>query len=165
MLCPLGRGLAARLTLCRLLYYDDIVRILPGSRVPSDGIVVSGKGSIDESAVTGESLPVIKQFGSTVLAGTVNLEGQLDVQVTKLLHQNSLASVISLVESAQSARTQLQDIADRISAVMLPVASLSSIIAFVAWLLVNRMVRDRSWSSSAVDALTYAIAIMAVSCP
>lgn len=110
-----------------LLHYGDVLRIRADSRIPSDGIVVAGSGEVDESSATGESLPSPKEIGSSVIAGTLNLNGSLDVQITQLVHENSLARVASLVRQAQSSKSRFQDIADRFSAVILPIAAVVAV--------------------------------------
>ncbi|KAJ7736303.1 E1-E2 ATPase-domain-containing protein [Mycena metata] len=149
----------------RLLYYGDIVRVGPATRIPTDGMVVAGSSAVDESFVTGESLPSAKQVGSSVTAGTLNLEGELDIQVTQLIHENYLVRIARLVRQAQATRSRFQDLADRFSAVILPVSAACSAIAFVVWFLVNRYGRHLSSVPSAVSGLTYALAILIVSCP
>ncbi|KAH8817562.1 E1-E2 ATPase-domain-containing protein [Flagelloscypha sp. PMI_526] len=149
----------------RLLHYGDIIRIRPDSRIPTDGMVIKGTSEIDESSATGESLPMHKAAGSAVIAGTLNLSGSLDVQVTQLIHENSLARVTGLVKVAQSSRSRFQDMADRFSAVLLPVAVVISVVAFVVWILVGKFTKNMSVSAAAVDALTYTLSIMIVSCP
>lgn len=115
--------------------------------------------------MTGESIPTLKKPGDLVRAGTLNLDGVLDVEITSLVHENSLAKVTALVNHAQAARSKYQDLADRLSAVVLPVATFAALASFLIWLLVNRLAQGRSWADSAVNAISYAIAIMAVSCP
>ncbi|KAF8198891.1 E1-E2 ATPase-domain-containing protein [Mycena galopus ATCC 62051] len=149
----------------RLLYYGDIVRLGPASRIPTDGMIVAGSSAVDESSVTGESLPCAKQVGSSVTAGTLNLDGEMDMQITQLIHENYLVRVTSLVRQAQATRSPFQDLADRFSAVVLPISTGCSVIAFVVWFLVNRYGKHLSATPSVVSALTYALAILIVSCP
>ncbi|KAG2144603.1 heavy metal translocatin [Suillus clintonianus] len=149
----------------RLIYYGDIIRIPPETRIVTDGLVVSGSSDADESSLTGESVAVPKQKGSRVIAGTLNLGGTLDVQVTQLIHENSLSRITALVKQAQSSRSPAQDLANKLSAIILPVAAFSACIAFLVWVIVNRYVFHYSATTSSVEALTYAIAILVVSCP
>ncbi|KAG1738850.1 heavy metal translocatin, partial [Suillus paluster] len=149
----------------RLIFYGDIIRIPPETRIATDGLVVSGSSDADESSVTGESVAVPKQKGNRVIAGTLNLSGTLDVQVTQLVHENSLSRITALVKQAQSSRSPVQDLADKLSAIILPVAACSACIAFLVWVIVGRYVYHYSTTSSCVDALTYLIAILVVSCP
>ncbi|KAJ7476887.1 E1-E2 ATPase-domain-containing protein [Mycena galericulata] len=149
----------------RLLYYGDIVRLQPASRIPTDGMVVAGFSAVDESSVTGESLPCPKQVGSSVTSGTLNLDGVMDIQITQLIHENYLVRVMGLVRQAQATRAPFQDLADRFSAAVLPISAGSAAIAFVVWFLVNRYGRHLSSTTSAVSGLTYALSILIVSCP
>lgn len=149
----------------RLLYYDDVIRIPPGARVATDGIVISGESDVDESSITGESGTVYKPAGTRVIAGTLNCSGTLDVQVTQLVHENSLSRVLSLVKQAQLSRSRIQDLVDKLSAIILPVTAVSAAAAFVVWTLVVHLVRKESITLASVEALTYAIAVLAISCP
>lgn len=110
-----------------LLHYGDVLRIKPDSRVPTDGMVVSGTSEVDESSATGESLPLPKYAGTTVTAGTLNLSGTIDVQVTQLVHENSLTRVANLVKQAQATKSRFQDVADRVSAYILPIAATAAV--------------------------------------
>ena len=148
-----------------LLHYGDVIRIRPDSRVPTDGVVVAGTSQADESTATGEALPSAKTVGSAVIAGTLNMSGVLEVQVTRLVHENSLSRVSGLVQLAQASRSHFRDIADRFAALILPLASGLALLALVTWILVNRYKRDQSAVDSFVDALTYSLAILIVSCP
>lgn len=149
----------------RLLQVGDIVRILPDSQVPVDGLVVVGTSAVDESSVNGESVPAGKAPGSLVMAGTYNIQGTLEVQVTRMTQENSLAIVANLVQLAQASRTSLQDLADTLAARILPVALFASISSFLVWLFVTHYKRGESWADSVAEAVTYAIAVMASSCP
>ncbi|KAF7343855.1 Heavy metal translocatin [Mycena sanguinolenta] len=160
-----GESMAETVLDARLLYYGDIVRLEPLTRIPTDGMVVAGSSAVDESFVTGESLPSAKQVGSSVTAGTLNLDGALDIQVTQLIHENYLVRIARLVHQAQATRSRFQDLADRFSAFVLPVSAACSAIAFVVWFLVNRYGRHLSSTHSVVSGLTYALAILIVSCP
>lgn len=149
----------------RLVQVGDIVRILPDTQVPVDGLVVSGTSAIDESSISGESVPAGKSPGSTVLAGTYNIQGTLEVQVTRMTQDNSLAAVANLVQLAQASRTSLQDTADLLASRILPIALVISVISFFVWLFVTHYRRGEPWGYSVGEAMTYAIAVMAASCP
>ncbi len=127
--------------------------------------VAVGISEIEQSYVKAESDPVLKEAGDLVHAGTLNLDGVLDVELTSLIHLNSLAKVTALVDHAQLARSRNQDLADRLSAIVLPAAIVAALPSFRVWLLVNRLRQGLSWTDSAIDAVSYAIAAMAVSCP
>lgn len=151
----------------RLLFYGDIVRVNAGEVVPTDGVIFSGIADIDESAITGESVPVTRTTGQSVHAGTtvVGGGGSLEVSVLRLVSENSLASVIRAVMDAQGSGSRFADLADRLAAFLLPLASAVALASFLVWLFVSHYVRKQLWGRSVIDAVSYAIAVMAVSCP
>ncbi|CAA7269956.1 unnamed protein product [Cyclocybe aegerita] len=152
----------------RLLFYGDVIRIPPDTRIATDGIIISGSSDVDESSITGESVAVPKETGNRVIASTLNLNGTLDVQVTRLIHENSLSRITMLVKHAQmtrAAQSPVQDLADRLSAWILPIATFAAFTAFVVWVLVGIYVIHLSKTAASVDALTYMIAVFVVSCP
>lgn len=149
----------------RLLHYGDRLIVKPDTLFPTDCIVLSGSGGIDESSFTGESVPVIKSEGSIIMAGTRNLDGHFMVQVTHLIHENSLSVMRETIFKAQSSRSKFQDLADRLAAIIFPLAVISAVLAFLIWALLERFVRHSSSSSSGIKGLEYAIAIVVVSCP
>ncbi|KAF9515925.1 hypothetical protein BS47DRAFT_1391242 [Hydnum rufescens UP504] len=120
-----------------LIHIGDIVRVLPSATIPTDGFVVSGTSEVDESAITGESMPVEKQKGSKLIAGTLNLSGLLHMSVERLPSDNTVASITSLMREAQDSRLPVQDLSDHIASYF-PAAILTlSIITFLAWVLVG----------------------------
>lgn len=149
----------------RLLHLGDMLRVLPASSVPTDGIVINGSSEVDESAITGESVPVRKAHASRLVAGTTNLTASLDMAAGALPSDNSLATMADLVRSAQATATPIQGTVDRLSAIILPLALTCAALAFVAWAIVDVFVRGYSVGRAIVDALTYAIAVLVVSCP
>jgi Cu2+-exporting ATPase len=110
-------------------------------------------------------VPLPKKVGKVVKAGSTLVNGSLDVQTTTLISENSLAAVANLVERAQASRTRFQDLADRIAAKLLPIALCVSVLAGIVWGVASRYASNESPSDSAVTGITYAIAVMAVSCP
>lgn len=132
------------------------IRVRPGEKVPLDGIIVGGQSELDESWLTGESVPVTKHPGQEVFAGTVNLSGVLTVQVTKPARQTVLAQVTRLVEQAQGTKPRLGRLADRVVAWFVPVVVVVAIVTFLVWgpLLQN-------WEV----ALSATIAVLVVACP
>ncbi|WWC57724.1 uncharacterized protein I303_100258 [Kwoniella dejecticola CBS 10117] len=149
----------------RLIHYDDILRVSAGEIMPTDGLIVSGTADLDESTITGESIPVTKQPGASVLAGTKVVQGSIDILVTRLIANNSLSSVVQALNKAQNSGSTYQDFADKMAAILLPVAGSVSVISFLVWTLVTRYVRHETWSDSVVNGIKYAIAVMAVACP
>ena len=134
----------------------DLVRVRPGERIPVDGRIEGGAGEIDESLVTGESMPVLRQPGDTVTGGAMNGNGALDVRVTAVGEDTLLAQVIAIVENAQSGKAPVQRLVDRVSAVFVPVVMGIAVITLVAWLLVG---------GSFAEALMAAVSVLVIACP
>ena len=111
----------------------EILRVRPGEKIPLDGSVTQGQSDVDESWLTGESLPVVKQPGDRVFAGTVNLSGTILVRVTKTADETLLSQVIRLVEQAQEAKPQLARLADRVVAWFVPIVLIVAGVTFVVW--------------------------------
>ncbi|KAI9670932.1 MAG: hypothetical protein M1817_003817 [Caeruleum heppii] len=149
----------------RLLQFGDIVLIAAHAQVPSDGVILDGSTEVDESMLTGESLPVHKVVGDEVLAGTVNGPGTVKARLTRLPRENTVTQIAQLVEEAASAKPRVQDLADRLAGYFVPVVSFVAVGVFIIWLLVGIKIRDYSAGSAASNAITYAIAVLAVSCP
>ena len=149
-----------------LVHTGDVLRILPDTLVPTDGVVLVGSSEVDESSITGESIPVAKQPGSSLIAGTLNLSGALDMQITRVPAESTLADIAKLLRDAQEAAAALpvQDRADRAAAYLAPVVFALSIATFVIWMLVGVYVRHDT-KHAAIVALKYAITVMVVSCP
>ncbi|HAF47937.1 MAG TPA: heavy metal translocating P-type ATPase, partial [Anaerolineaceae bacterium] len=111
----------------------DIVLVHPGEKIPVDGVVVDGRSSVDESMLTGESLPVEKVPGESVIGGTINKLGLLKFEATKIGKDTALAQIIKLVEEAQASKAPIQNLADKISAIFVPVVIGIAIITFIVW--------------------------------
>jgi Cu+-exporting ATPase len=135
-----------------LLQLRDIVKVVPGSKIPCDGKVVTGWTAVDESMVTGESMPVSKTIGDKVVAGTVNTTGMVHVRAEGVGEQTMLANIIKLVEDAQTSKAPIQAYADYISARFVPVVVVTSVLVGVLWLvLVNTGAVPPSWLEVAVQ--------------
>ena len=111
----------------------DIVIVKPGQRIPVDGIVISGESSVDESMLTGESMPVDKKKGDKVIGGTINKQGTLKIKAEKVGKETFLSQIIKLVEDAQNSKAPIQRLADRISAIFVPAVLLIALTSFVVW--------------------------------
>lgn len=135
----------------------DLVIVRPGEKIPSDGLVVGGNSSVDQSAVTGESLPVEKHSGDQVFAGTINRSGTLQVEVTRLVADSTITRVIHMVEEAEAQKAPSQTLVDRFAAVYTPVVlALAMLVAVLPPLLLGQ-----SWSAWIYRGLT----LLLVSCP
>jgi Cu+-exporting ATPase len=134
----------------------DRIIVRPGERIPVDGIVHTGHSEVDESLITGESLPVDKQAGSRVTGGAINGTGLLQIRATAVGADSTLARIIRLVENAQSGKAPVQRLVDRISAIFVPVVVLLAALSFVAWWLAT---------GEFEQSLVAAIAVLVIACP
>jgi P-type Cu+ transporter len=137
----------------------DIVRIRPGEKIPVDGVVTSGISSIDESMLTGESLPVDKTPGDSVIGATINTTGSLLIRTTAVGEDTALAQIIRLVENAQGSKVPLQRLADKVSSVFVPTVIVGAAITFVLWALFGPE------TESLTMAITTTIAVLIIACP
>ncbi len=137
---------------------DDIVLIRPGDKVPVDGVVLEGNSSIDESMLTGESIPVEKKTGDKVIGATMNKNGVLKVKATKVGKDTALAQIIRVVEEAQGSKAPIQRVADVISGIFVPIVVGIAAVAFLVWFFI---VTPHQFAQS----LEVAIAILVIACP
>ncbi len=112
---------------------DEIIVVRPGEKVPVDGVIIKGSSAIDESMITGESMPVEKHINDAVIGGTMNKVGSFEFKATRVGGETTLAQIIRLVEDAQGSKAPIQDFADRISAWFVPAVILIAIITFIVW--------------------------------
>lgn len=149
----------------RLLEFNDVVHIPAHTKIVSDGHVINGESTVDESMLTGESLPVLKTAGDAVTAGTLNGPGVLRIRLTRLPGKNSITDIAELVQSALNSKPRVQDLADTIAGYFVPVVVSISVVVFAVWIVVALRVRNENAGGAVGTAITYAIAVMAVSCP
>jgi cation-transporting ATPase V len=134
----------------------DFVKIRPGEKVPVDGEVVEGASAVDESMLTGESLPVDKQPGDRVAGATVNTSGVLTIRATAIGSETALAQIVKLVEDAQTGKSAAQRLADQISAVFVPVVMSISLLTFLGWTVIGGSVSNGVYA---------AVAVLIIACP
>ncbi|MRG92220.1 heavy metal translocating P-type ATPase [Polyangium spumosum] len=137
----------------------DVVRVLPGERLPSDGEVVSGASAVDESMLTGESLPVDKNAGAQVFGGTLNQSGQLTVRITRTGAGTALARIAAAVEEAQGSKAPIARLADTVSGVFVPVVLGIATLAFAAWLVADPT------ATGLAAAVERFVAVLVIACP
>jgi P-type Cu+ transporter len=135
----------------------DLVIVRPGERLPVDGVVIEGRSSVDESMLTGESLPVDKKPGDEVIGGTINNQGMLKFEATRIGAQTVLAQIIRLVEEAQGSKAPIQRLADRVSAVFVPAVIAAAFLTFLAWLVLGGVGFTQS--------MIYMVAVLVIACP
>ena len=134
----------------------QVLRVRPGESIPVDGVVLEGASAVDESALTGESIPVEKTAGATVNAATVNRTGSFTFRATRVGADTSLAKIIQLVEDANATKAPIARMADKVAGVFVPVVFVISAVTFVAWM---------ALAGSIKEALTSAVAVLVISCP
>jgi heavy metal translocating P-type ATPase len=136
----------------------DRLRVRPGEKVPVDGVVEDGRSSLDESLVTGESMPVTKATGDTVIGGTINQTGSLLLRADKVGRDTMLARIVQMVAEAQRSRAPIQRVADRVAAWFVPAVIVVAVIAFVVWALVGP-------EPPFAHALVVAVSVLIIACP
>jgi Cu+-exporting ATPase len=136
----------------------DVVLVRPGDRIPVDGVVVDGTSAVDESMLTGESMPVNKAAGDHVFGGTVNRAGAFRLTATTLGDDSALARIVRLMRDAQATRAPIQNLADRVSAVFVPVVISLAIITLIVWLIVGG-------SGHLLQAITASVSVLIIACP
>ncbi len=143
----------------------DIVVVRPGEKIALDGVITDGSASIDESAVTGESIPVEKSEGDDVIGATVNKTGSFKFEVTKAQEETLLSQIIKMVEEAQGTQAPIQKLADKISGVFVPIVILIAILGFVFWFFVAQGMGIDLPGSELSTGLYIATAILIIACP
>ena len=135
----------------------DLIRVRPGEKIAVDGVVVEGVSSIDESMVTGESLPVDKTVGDTVIGSTINNSGTLVFKAEKVGSDTVLAQIVNFVKKAQTSRAPIQDLTDKISGIFVPAVVILAILTFWIWFVLLE--------ASFVTSLLYGVAVLIIACP
>lgn len=156
-----------------LVQVGDTVKLVPGDKVPADGTVIRGSSSIDESAITGEPIPVLKQAGDTVIGGTVNGLGTFDMLVTRAGKDTALAQIVRLVEETQTSKAPIQAFADRVAGYFVPAVITLSMLTFVAWMIIANVLSvealpamfHRHGASKLAVCLQMCISVVVVACP
>ncbi|KAL7648964.1 hypothetical protein ACMYSQ_012643 [Aspergillus niger] len=149
----------------RLLQYGDAFKVLPDTRIPTDGTVITGSSEVDESMLTGESRPVEKYPKSIVIAGSINGPGVMTVRLNRLPSENTINAIATMVDEAKLSKPKLQDLADRVASYFVPVVLVLTIVTFVIWVAVGMTIRGYDGSEATIQAITYAITVLIVSCP
>ncbi len=136
--------------------HGDVVIVRPGEKIPVDGVVISGRSAVDEALLTGESLPVDKRVGDEVIGATINKDGRLKIEATKVGQESALAQIVRLVEEAQGSKAPIQDMADRVSAVFVPIIIVVALFTFGFWLMAG---------VGLTDAIVRMVAVLVIACP
>ncbi len=136
---------------------NDIVVVRPGEKIPVDGLVLSGQSAVDESMITGESLPVEKEPGDEVIGGTINKSGSFRFRATKVGRATALAQIARMVQEAQGSKAPIQRLADRVAAVFVPAVITLAVLVFLAWYFIGGV--------GFTGALLFAVSVLLISCP
>ena len=143
----------------------DVVMVKPGEKVPVDGVVVEGRSTLDESMLTGESLPVEKKPGDPVIGATLNKLGMLKFEATKVGKETALAQIIKLVEDAQGSKAPIQKMADQVSAVFVPIVIAIATLTFLGWYFFGPTLPINADVDNFTRALIYMVAVLVIACP
>lgn len=135
----------------------DLIRVKPGEKIPVDGQVVSGSTNVDESMVTGESLPVTKKVGDSVVGTTINTNGTILLRATKVGKDTMLAQIVEMVRKAQTSHAPIQNLTDQISHIFVPAVLIIAILTFVIWYVFL--------GSTPVEAMLFAVSVVVIACP
>lgn len=154
----------------QLIQKNDILKIVPGAKVPVDGVVVDGQSFVNESMITGEARPVAKGPGDKVIGGTVNENGCLVIRATHVGSESALSQIVQLVEAAQLARAPVQKLADQISKFFVPTVVVAAFTTWLGWFISGRAgIYPKWWIPKAMDAfelaLQFGISVLVVACP
>src|SRR5258706_903749 len=143
----------------------DLVLVRPGEKIPVDGVVVEGRSAVDESMLTGESLPVEKKQGDTVIGATLNKLGLLKFEATKVGKGTALAQIIKLVEDAQGSKAPIQKLADQVSAVFVPIVIAIAALTFAGWYFFGPVLPANANTDNFARALINMVAVLVIACP
>ncbi|KAL6198658.1 hypothetical protein ACLB2K_028447 [Fragaria x ananassa] len=165
-----GRYVGEREIDALLIQPGDTLKVLPGTKVPADGMVVWGSSYVNESMVTGEAIPVLKEVNSLVIGGTINLHGVLHIQVTKVGSDTVLHQIINLVETAQMSKAPIQKFADFVASIFVPTVVALSLLTFLGWYAAGAFgAYPEQWlpknGNHFVFALMFSISVVVIACP
>lgn len=135
----------------------DLIRVRPGEKVPVDGIITDGSSTIDESMVTGESIPVAKKVGDAVVGSTINSNGTITFKATKVGSDTMLAQIVDIVKKAQTSHAPIQNLTDKISNIFVPTVLIIAILTFIVWY--------SFLGATAVQAMLFAVSVVVIACP
>ncbi|KAG0049654.1 hypothetical protein BGZ83_005515 [Gryganskiella cystojenkinii] len=167
-----GERISEREIPSQLIQRGDWIKVVPGDKIPTDGQVISGQSTVDESMVTGEVEPIVKGPGSTVIGGTVNALGTFDMEATRVGSETTLAQIVQLVEDAQTSKAPIQAYADKIAGVFVPSVIMIALLTFVVWMVISHSFQQSELPgmfskepSKFVACLKLCISVIVVACP
>lgn len=165
-----GKNIGEREIDALLIQPGDVLKVVPGTKVSVDGVVVWGSSYVNESMVTGEAVPVLKEVNSLVIGGTINLHGSLHIKATKVGSNTVLSQIISLVETAQMSKAPIQQFADYVASIFVPVVVVLSVLTLFTWYVCGLLgAYPETWlpvnGNYFVFSLMFAISVMVIACP
>ncbi|KAF9301173.1 hypothetical protein BGZ74_007032 [Mortierella antarctica] len=167
-----GEKVSEKSIASELIQKGDLIKVVPGVKIPTDGVVVSGQSTVDESMVTGEVEPINKTVGSNVIGGTVNGLGTFDMEAVRVGSETALAQIVQLVEEAQTSKAPIQAYADMIAGYFVPTVIFAAVCTFVVWMIISHTVIAEhlpmmfsSEPSKFVACLKLCISVIVVACP
>ncbi|KAF9544359.1 hypothetical protein EC957_012160 [Mortierella hygrophila] len=167
-----GERLSEKQIASELIQKGDLIKVVPGDKIPTDGVVVSGQSTVDESMVTGEAIPINKTVDSLVIGGTVNGLGTFDMEAVRVGSETALAQIVQLVEDAQTSKAPIQAYADMIAGYFVPTVIFAALLTFVVWMILSHtLLADKlpgmfiKEPSKLVACLKLCISVIVVACP
>jgi Cu+-exporting ATPase len=153
-----------------LVQRGDILKLVPGSKVPTDGVVISGLSSVNEAMITGEAMPVHKKPGDHVIGGTINQTGLLRMKATRVGADTGLAQIIKLIQDAQTSKAPIQNFADKVAGVFVPFVVAVAFVTFVIWLIISTeagipVQYQTPGTSPFLFSLLFCISVIVIACP
>ncbi|CAG8824871.1 18853_t:CDS:1, partial [Dentiscutata erythropus] len=165
-----GETLEEKVIPTELLQVGDIVKVIPGDKIPADGILLSGESTIDESMVTGEAFPVRKRQNDSCIGGTVNGSGKFEMKIMRAGSDTALAQIVNLVKEAQTSKAPIQELADTVAGYFVPVVVMLGVLTFTTWMILSNVLDPppdifKDDNNRLVICLKLSISVIVVACP
>ncbi|CAG8555479.1 4738_t:CDS:1 [Gigaspora margarita] len=165
-----GETLEEKIIPTELVQVGDIIKVIPGDKIPADGILLSGESTVDESMVTGEAFPIKKRQNDSLIGGTVNGSGKFEMKVTRAGSDTALAQIVNLVKEAQTSKAPIQELADTVAGYFVPVVVMLGVLTFTTWMILSKILDPppdifKDDNNRLVVCLKLSISVIVVACP